>query len=104
MNTQLLDRILEDARRAATPVEAMKIADIQTDLAPFLRLLETSSDVDEPMGVVAYVTDFKALSLHVAAQPFEVAEDEDDDGDVLLTPLTPGAFHEWLEELERLAQ
>jgi hypothetical protein len=106
MDTDLLSRILREARDAApNPSAAMAIEDLTRDLDPLLTVLETSGDVEEPMDVAAYITDFKALADHIQTQPFDVSDTGKDEFDaVTIQELTPGAFAEWLDELERLAQ
>lgn len=96
MNTELLDRILEAARLAATPSDAMHIEDLQRDLAPLLKVLD-SADCDEPMDVAAYVTDFKALSAHALMDSDEAGFDTDGVSD-------PAKFEAWAEKLWSLAQ
>jgi hypothetical protein len=100
MDTDLLSRILREARDAApNPAAAMAIEDLTRDLDPLLTVRETSSDVDEPMDVAAYITDFKALAEHALAS--ENGIDESEGGFSLINPETFGV---WIEKLWSLAQ
>jgi hypothetical protein len=87
---------LERARLAASPSDA-------DDLRLGLAALESLADALARNGYAlddagALLDDLKSLRDHVAAQPFDTSDDEP-----LVTELTPGAFAEWLGELERLA-
>ena len=97
---------LEAARLTASPSDAMTLADALADLSDLADVLAalgmTLDDVLPALG------ERRALRDHVAAQPFEVADDLLTQGDVVRGPiideLTPDAFADWLDTLERLAQ
>jgi hypothetical protein len=95
---------LEAARRAASPSDAIILADAIADLADLAEVLAavgmTLEDVLPALG------ERQALREHVRAQPFEVIEGPGRDGETLqiVDDLTPGAFAEWLATLESLAQ
>jgi hypothetical protein len=92
---------LERARLAASPSDAIALADAIADLDAIAAALDRNGwTLDEAPGALDA---FAAVVNHVAAQPFEVTTD-DDDSNPLIDDLTPGAFAEWLGELERLAQ
>lgn len=104
MNTELLHKLLSDARDAApNPSAAMAVEDLMRDLRD-LEDLKAHEDFDGFGRLYLAMEEFKELRDHVNAQPFDTSEEDDDDGTVTITPLTPGAFHDWLGELERLAQ
>jgi hypothetical protein len=97
---------LERARLAASPSDAIILADAiaeLSDLADVLAALGMTLD-----DVLPALGERQALREHVRAQPFEVADDLLTQGDVVRGPiideLTPDAFVDWLGELERLAQ
>jgi hypothetical protein len=91
---------LERARLAASPAEALDVADALTDLEALADALArngwTLSDA------ACALDDLKALRDHVAALPFETTDM--DDGTTVIDDLTPGAFADWLATLESLAQ
>jgi hypothetical protein len=91
---------LERARLAASPAEALDVADALTDLEALADALARNGWTlsDAP----AALDDFAAVVNHVAALPFETTDM--DDGTTLVESLTPDAFPHWLGELERLAQ
>ena len=92
---------LEAARLAASPSDAMTLADAITDLEALAAAMARNGwTLDD---VPAALDDFKAVVNHVAAQPFETL-DYDHDGYVPVDELTPGAFADWLTQLENLAQ
>jgi hypothetical protein len=97
---------LERARLAASPAEALDVADALTDLEALADALARNGWTlsDAP----AALDDFAAVVNHVRAQPFEVADDLLTQGDVVRGPIidetAPDAFADWLGELERLAQ
>lgn len=101
MDTKLLDRILDAARLAATGSEAMRIEDLQREL----QLIPEGGNLAD---ILVKGDDFDALKAHIETQPFDVLSENHDEtpeeGRVILDELTPGAFIEWLGELERLAQ
>lgn len=100
MNTELLSRILREARDAApNPSAAMTVEDLTRDLDPLLAVLETSPDVEEPMDLAAYITDFKNLAEHALAS--ENGIDESEEGFSLSNAETFGV---WVEKLWSLAQ
>jgi len=97
---------LERARLAASPSDAIILADAiaeLSDLADVLAALGMTLD-----DVLPALGERQALREHVRAQPFEVADDLLTQGDVVRGPIidetAPDAFADWLGELERLAQ
>ena len=91
---------LERARLAASPAEALDVADALTDLEALADALARNGWTlsDAP----AALDDFAAVVNHVAALPFETTDM--DDGTTLVESLTPDAFPHWLATLEELAQ
>ena len=91
---------LEAARLTASPSDAMTLADALADLGDLADVLAalgmTLDDVLPALG------ERQALREHVRAQPFETTAMED--GTTIIDDLTPGAFTDWLADLERLAQ
>lgn len=88
---------LEQARLNATPSDAMQLADAIADLHALADALDRNGwTLDELPDAL---DSFAAVVNHVAIQPFDTSDDEP-----LVTELTPGAFAEWLGELERLAE
>lgn len=100
-----LDDIFNAARDAARhPGEAMAIDDLRAELQA---MLDAATDAGlDPSEIPDALDDFKALREHVKVQPFEVSEGPGRDGETLLIvdEITPGAFADWLAELERLAE
>lgn len=95
---------LERARLAASPSDALALADAIADLHALEDALDRHS---WPLEDAARALDeFHALRDHVAAQPFDVTEGPGRDGETLqiVDDVTPGAFSEWLAGLERIAQ
>jgi hypothetical protein len=91
---------LERARLAASPAEALDVADALTDLEALADALARNGwTLDDAPGALDA---FAAVVNHVAAQPFETTDM--DDGTTTVESLTPDAFPHWLGELERLAQ
>jgi hypothetical protein len=91
---------LEAARLTASPSDALGLADALadlSDLADVLALLGMALD-----DVLPVLAERRALRDHVASQPFDAYESFD--GSSTVKDLTPGAFIDWLETLERLAQ
>jgi hypothetical protein len=87
---------LEAARLAASPSQALDLADALADLHALADALDrTGLDLSETASALDVL---KALREHVKVQPFETDDDEP-----LVTELTPGAFADWLATLERLA-
>lgn len=100
MDTDLLSRLLREARDAApNPAAAMAIEDLTRDLDPLLTVLETSADVDEPMDVAAYITDFKALAEHALLDDDETGIDCN-----AVEVVDADKFAVWIEKLWSLAQ
>jgi hypothetical protein len=97
---ELILDTLEAARRAASPSDAIILADAIADLADLAEVLAavgmTLEDVLPALG------ERQALREHVRAQPFDVTPM--DDGTTVVDDLTPDAFPHWLATLERLAQ
>ena len=95
---------LERARLAASPSDAIILADAIADLEALDDTLDRNGwTLDETPGALDA---FAAVVNHVAAQPFEVTEGPGRDGETLqiVDDLTPGAFADWLADLESLAQ
>lgn len=91
---------LERARLAASPSDALGLADALADLSDL-------SDVLAALGmmlddVLPALDQRRALRDHVRAQPFESCGEAD--GTTTVEDVTPGAFADWLETLESLAQ
>jgi hypothetical protein len=55
----------------------------------------------EDFDELSKIEDFDALKAHIAVQPFDVLSENHDE---VICETEPGAFAEWLGELERLAQ
>jgi hypothetical protein len=91
---------LERARLAASPSDAIILADALTDLEALADALARNGWTlsDAP----AALDDFAAVVNHVATLPFETTDM--DDGTTLVESLTPDAFPHWLATLESLAQ
>ena len=91
---------LEAARHTASPSDAMTLTDALADLGDLADVLAalgmTLDDVLPALG------ERQALREHVRAQPFETTDM--DDGTTTVESLTPGAFADWLDDLESLAQ
>jgi hypothetical protein len=95
---------LEAARLAASPSDALDLADAIAALDRVADALARNGwTLDE---APAALDDFAAVVNHVAAQPFEVIEGPGRDGETLqiVDDLTPGAFADWLADLESLAR
>jgi hypothetical protein len=94
---ELILDTLERARLAASPSEADALRVALIDLEA---LADTLSREGRTLDDVVPALDaLDAIQNHVEAQPFDTSDDEP-----LVTELTPGAFAEWLGELERLAE
>ena len=95
---------LERARLAASPSDAIILADALADLEALDAAMDRNGWTLD--NVPAALDDFAAVVNHVAAQPFDVIEGPGRDGEALqiVDDVTPGAFAEWLATLERLAQ
>ena len=95
---------LERARLAASPSDALGLADAIADLEALDAAMDRNGwTLDE---TPAALDTFAAVVNHVAAQPFDVIEGPGRDGETLqiVDDLTPGSFADWLADLERLAQ
>jgi hypothetical protein len=91
---------LERARLAASPSDAIILADAIAELSDLADVLAARGmDLSDALPAIGIRY---ALRDHVAAQPFETTDM--DDGTTLVESLTPDAFPHWLGELERLAQ
>jgi len=91
---------LEAARLAASPSDAIILADAiaeLSDLADVMAALGMTLD-----DVLPALGERQALREHVRAQPFDVTPM--DDGTTVIDDLTPGAFADWIQTLESLAQ
>ena len=91
---------LERARLTASPSDAMTLADALadfSDLADVLAALGMTLD-----DVLPALGERRALRDHVRAQPFEMTAT--DDGTTVIDDVTPGAFADWIQTLESLAQ
>jgi hypothetical protein len=95
---------LERARLAASPSDALDLADAIAALDRVADALARNGYALDDAG--ALLDDLKSLRDHVAAQPFEVTEGPGRDGETLqiVDDLTPGAFADWIQTLESLAQ
>lgn len=87
----ILDTLDAARLTAATPAQAMALQDAMRDVEA---LASAGEDLEDIPGLLATLA---ALHAHVARQPFDTSDDP------LVTETTPGAFAEWLGELERLA-
>jgi hypothetical protein len=87
---------LERARLAASPSDAIILADAIADLDALAALGMTLDDMP------AALDDFYALRDHARARPFEMTTM--DDGTTVVDDLTPGAFVDWVQTLENLAR
>lgn len=91
---------LERARLAASPSDAIILADAIADIEALVDALDRNGwTLDEAPTAL---DDFAAVVNHVAAQPFETTDM--DDGTTTVESLTPDAFPHWLATLESLAQ
>jgi hypothetical protein len=93
---------LERARLAASPAEALDVADALTDLEALADALARNGwTLDEAPGAL---DELALIRAHVALRPFDVLDTGDDKADaVTLDETTPGAFADWLADLDRLA-
>lgn len=88
---------LERARLAASPADALALADAIADLDAIADALDDLDLSEVPSALV----DFKALRDHARTRPFDACGEAD--GTTTIDDVTPGAFSEWLATLERLA-
>jgi hypothetical protein len=90
---------LERARLAASPSDAIILADAIADLSDLAGVLTTlGMTLDDVFLVLA---ERQALREHVRTQPFDVTPM--DDGTTVIDDVTPGAFADWIQTLESLA-
>jgi len=91
---------LERARLAASPSDAITLADAIADLDALADVLAmrglTLADVPDALA------NRQALREHARTQPFDATDMAD--GTTVIDDLTPGAFVDWLAALERLAE
>jgi hypothetical protein len=91
---------LERARLAASPSDAITLADAIAELSDLADVLAARGmDLSDALPALG---ERQALREHVRAQPFDVTPM--DDGTTVVDDLTPGAFADWLADLEGLAQ
>lgn len=91
---------LERARLAASPSDALGLAEGVADLSDLADVLAALGMTLE--DVLPALDERRALREHVRAQPFETTAM--DDGTTVVDDLTPGSFADWLATLESLAQ
>ena len=91
---------LERARLAASPFDAIALANAIADLGDLADVLDRNGYALDDAGML--LDAFAAVVNHVAVQPFEVSDDEE--AGLCIDDVTPGAFADWLATLERLAQ
>ena len=91
---------LERARLAASPSDAIILADAIAELSDLADVLAARGY--ELCDVPSALADLHALAQHACAQPFDVTLM--DDGTTVVDDVMFGAFANWLGELERLAQ
>jgi hypothetical protein len=90
---------LERARLAASPSDAIILADAIAELSDLADVLAARGmDLSDALPAIGIRY---ALRDHVASQPFDVTPM--DDGTTVIDDLTPGAFADWLATLESLA-
>jgi len=90
---------LERARLAASPSDAIILADAIAELSDLADVLAARGmDLSDALPAIGIRY---ALRDHVASQPFDAYENND--GTPAIDDLAPGAFFEWLAYLERLA-
>lgn len=99
MNTELLRRILDNARLSASPSEADDIRMILVDLDSLEAITEELC-LDEIPAQLKALADVRA---HIAAQPFDIDHDAPEEGVSTVTDLTPNAFNGWMGDLEYIA-
>lgn len=96
---------LEQARLTATPSDAMALADAIAALHALADVMDALGyDAADAADAAIALADLHALREHVKVQPFDVTDAGDYVDVPQVTELTPGAFAEWLGELERLAE
>jgi len=91
---------LERARLAASPSDALHLADALTDLHALADALDRTGYALDDTG--ALLDAHKDLCSAVTVQPFDLTTD-DDGSNPVIDDLTPGAFVDWLATLDRLA-
>ena len=97
---QLILDTLERARLAASPSDAILLADTIADLGALADALTARGfDLCEVPGALA---NLQALTEHARTQPFDVTPMAD--GTTVIDDVTPGAFADWLADLDRLAR
>jgi len=90
---------LERARLAASPSDAITLADAIADLDALGDALTARGiDLSELPDALAAL---QALTDHARTRPFESCGEAD--GTTTVEDLTPGAFADWLADLDRLA-
>jgi len=91
---------LERARLAASPSDAITLADAIADLDALGDALTARGiDLSELPDALAAL---QALTDHARTQPFDATDMAD--GTTVIDDIRPGAFADWLADLERLAQ
>jgi len=90
---------LERARLDASPSDAIILADAIAELSDLADALTARGF--ELCDVPCALADLQALTEHARAQPFAACEEAD--GTTTVEDLTPGAFADWLADLDRLA-
>ena len=96
---ELILDTLERARLAASPSDAITLADAIADLDALADVLTARGlDLSEVPDALAAL---QALRDHTRARPFESCGEAD--GTTTVEDLTPGAFADWLAALDRLA-
>jgi hypothetical protein len=97
---QLILDTLERARLAASPSDAILLADAISDLGALADAL-TSRGFDL-CEVPEALASLQALADHARTQPFDATPMAD--GTTVIDDVTPGAFADWLADLDRLAR
>ena len=90
---------LERARLAASPSDALALADALTDMAALGAAMRRNGwTLDDAASAMDALKDIRD---HARTQPFAVLSENHEE---ILTEDEPGSFAEWLATLERLAQ
>ena len=92
---------LERARLAASPSDALHLADALADLHALADALDRTGYALDDAG--ALLDAHKGLCAAVTDQPFDLTTD-DDGSNPVIEEVTPSAFVDWLAALERLAE